>query len=381
MNVLRRLAPALGHAEKVQLSLQVLSLAGRCGVQHLLIDLDELGAPGPGGVEGPGPDQIFQRPLVHVAARHAAAEVRQGPEKAGRLPLLHDGLDKAPADVFNGHQPEADASLLHGEAVQGAVDVRGQQGDAAVPALVDIARHLIRVVQHRGQQGRHVLPGIMALEVGRLISHHGIGNGVGLVESVLGEVVDFVVNQLSGALRNSPGGAALDVSFFVAVQKRLPLLFQVLDLLLAHGPADHVRLSQGVARKLLKDFNDLFLINNAAIGIGKDGLQQRMVVLHLFRVMGALQKLGDGIHGPGPVEGDDGGDVLNILGLQPHAYPGHAGGLHLEHAGGLPLRQHLIGFGIVLRDIRQAEVRLLLLEELHRVLQHRQVPQGQKVHL
>jgi hypothetical protein len=97
--------------------------------------------------------------------------------------------------------------------------------------------------------------------------------------------------------------------------------------------------------------------------------------------MGALQKLGDGIHGPGPVEGDDGGNVLDVPGPQPHADPGHAGGLHLEHAGGLPRRQHLIGLGIVLRDIRQAEVRLLLLEELHRVLQHRQVPQGQEVHL
>ena len=304
----------------------------------------------------------------------------KGGEGPGPFPLLHDGLDKAPANVLDGHQPEADAPLLHGEAVQGAVDVRRQQGDAALPALVDVARYLIGVVQHAGQQGRHVLPGVVALKIGRLIGHHGVGNCVGLVEGVVGKIVNFLVDSLRRGLRDAVCHAAGDVPLQVPVEERLPLLFNIFGFLLAHGPADHVRLPQGIARQVLENLDDLFLIDNAPVSDRQDRLQGGMAVLNELRVLLAGDEPGNGVHGPGTVEGDDGGDVLNVLGLQPHADPCHARGLHLEHAGGFSRRQHLIGLPVRLGDIRQAEVRLVLLQKLHRVLQHRQVPQGQEVH-
>ena len=155
----------------------------------------------------------------------------------------------------------------------GAVHIRWKEPDIAVAALGDVLGHLVGVVQHRGQQRRHILLGIVALEVRRLIGHHRVGNGVCLVEGVVGEVVNFIIDGLRGGLRNAVGYAALDIPGRVAVEEGFPLPFHVLGLLLGHGAAHHVRLTQRVARQLLKDLDDLLLIDDAAVGARQDGFQ------------------------------------------------------------------------------------------------------------
>ena len=55
------------------------------------------------------------------------------------------------------------------------------------------------------------------------------------------------------------------------------------------------------------------------------------------------------------------------------------GGLHLEHAGGLAVGDHLERSPDRHRGCPPGEVRVGL-DHLHRVVQHRQVPQAQKVH-
>ena len=368
------------HGEEVHLPLQVLAVAVRHRVHDGLVHLDQLGPPGPQGVKGAGADQVLHRPLVDVAVRHPVAEVVEGREGALLCPVPHHRLDEAPADVLDGHQAEADASLLHGEPVGGAVDVRRQQGDAAVPALADVPRHLVGVVQYAGQQGRHVLPGVVALEPGGLVGHHRVGDGVGLVEGVLGEGVDLLVDGLGGRLRDAVGHTSRDAPVGIPVDEGRPLPLDLLALLLAHGPADHVGLAQGVPRQLLEDLHHLLLVDDAPVGDGQDGLQGGVLVGHPAGVVLAGDEPGDGFHGAGPVQGHDGGQVLDGLGPQAHAHAGHAGGLHLEHAGGLSGGEHLIGLRVVLRDVRELEVRLALLDHLHRVVQHRQVPQAQEVH-
>ena len=91
-------------------------------------------------------------------------------------------------------------------------------------------------------------------------------------------------------------------------------------------------------------------------------------------------ELGDRIHGAGTVQGDDGGDVLNALGLQTYADAGHAGGFHLEHTVGFAVREHFVSLRVPLRDVIQGEVRLPGLHHFHGIVQHRQVPQAQEVH-
>ena len=220
----------------------------------------------------------------------------------------------------------------------------------------------------------------MALEIRRLIGHHRITDGVGLVEGVVGEVVNFIENGLGRGLGDAAGHAAPDVPGGVAVEEGLPLPLHVLGLFFGHGPADHVGLAQGVTGQLLEDLDDLLLIHDASVGTGQDRLQLGMLVGHQGGIVLAGHEPGDGVHRAGAVQGDDGGDVLDVLGLQPQAYAGHAGGLHLEHAAGFALGQHIEGGLVVHGNVRQAEIRVVLLDHFHRVVQHRQVPQAQKVH-
>ena len=369
------------RAEHVQLALHIHFAAVGDGIQHLLVHLDQLGTVGPHGIEGARADQVLHRTLVHIAAvEHPLAEVLEGGEGAALVPLAHQCLNETPADVLDGHKAEADAALLHGEAVVGAVHVRRQQGDAALPALGDILRHLVGVVQHRGQQRRHIFAGIVTLEVRRLIGHHRVADGVGLVEGVVGKVIDLVIDGLGRFLWNAVGHAALDVTGGVAVEERLPLPFHVLGLLLGHGAAHHVRLTQRVARQLLEYLDDLLLIDDTAVGARQDGLQRRMLIGHQLGIVLAGDEPGDGFHGAGAVQGYDGGDILDGLGLQTQADAGHAGGFHLEHAGGAALRQHPEHLRIVHGDLLQIEVRGVAVYHLHRVVQHRQVPQAQEIH-
>ena len=220
----------------------------------------------------------------------------------------------------------------------------------------------------------------MELEPRSLVGHHGVAHRVGLVEGIVGEIVNLVVDGLGHVLRDAVCHAAGDVPLQVPVEERLPLLFNIFGFLLAHGPADHVRLPQGIARQLAEDLNDLLLVDNTAIGVGQNRLQRRVLVGDQGRILGAGQKFGDGVHGAGTVQGDNGADILNALGLEAHAHPCHPRRFHLEHPGGLPLGQHLINRHIVIRDILQPEVRLLLLHHFHRIVQHSQVAQAQKVH-
>ena len=220
----------------------------------------------------------------------------------------------------------------------------------------------------------------MALEVRRLVGHHRVADGVGFIEGVVGEVKDLIVNGLRRGLLDAIGDAAGDAPRRVAVDKGVPLLLDLLGLLLADGPAHHVRLSQREAAQLLKNADDLLLIDDAAVGHRQDGDQLGVLVCHQLGVMLAGDKAWDGLHGSRPVQRNDGGDVLDVLGLQPHANAGHAGGFDLEHARRPALRDHLVGLRVVVGDAVQREVRLVPLHHLHRVVQHRQVPQPQKVH-
>ena len=233
----------------------------------------------------------------------------------------------------------------------GAVHVRRQQTDAVAAAVGNIFSYLVRTVQNAGQQSGHILLGVVALEPGGLIGHHGVGHGVGLVEGVVGKVIDLVVDGLGHVLRDAVGGAALDVPGRIAVEERAPLLLDILDLLLAHGPSHHIRLTKRIARQLLEDLDDLLLVDDAAVGDVQNGLERRMLIGDQPGIVLAGYEPGYGFHGAGTVQRDNGGDVLNILRLQPQAHTGHAGGLHLEYTGGLALLQHLEHSRIVHGDL------------------------------
>ena len=152
-------------------------------------------------------------------------------------------------------------------------------------------------------------------------------------------------------------------------------------LLLAHGAADHIRLAEGEARQLAEDLNDLLLIDNAAVGDLENGAEQLVLVGDFFRVLGALDEAGDGVHGAGAVESNDSSDVFNAAGPDAGADGGHAGTFQLEDAHGPALGEHLEGGRVVLRHILHTEGGILLAHEAGGILQNGEVAQAEKVHL
>ena len=220
----------------------------------------------------------------------------------------------------------------------------------------------------------------MELEPGSLIGNHGITDGVSLVEGVVGEIVDLVIDALCDIGGDAVGDAAHNIAGGIAVDEGTPLLLDILGLLLTHGAAHHIRLSQGVARQAAEDLDNLLLIDDAAVGNGEDGLQGGVLIGDEPGVVLTGDEPGNGIHGAGAVEGHDSSDILNGLGLQPHADTGHAGRFHLENAARFALGEHLKDTGIVIRHIGQGKIRLSAANHLHRILQNSEVAKAQKVH-
>ena len=112
-------------------------------------------------------------------------------------------------------------------------------------------------------------------------------------------------------LRDAVGHAAGDIAGCVAADERAALLFDVLDLLFAHGAAHHVRLAKRISGKLPENLNDLLLIENAAVGDGKDRFQHGMLVFDKRWVLLAGDQTRDRLHRAGAVGCDDNGKIFD----------------------------------------------------------------------
>ena len=106
-----------------------------------------------------------------------------------------------------------------------------------------------------------------------------------------------------------------------------------------------------------------------------------MLIADQGRIRLAGNETRDRIHRAGTVECVDGGDVADAGGAQLLADIRHAGRFHLKHAGGSAGGQHLEHRRVVIRDPVQVKLRLPPVDHVLRIVQHRQVAQGQKVHL
>ena len=103
--------------------------------------------------------------------------------------------------------------------------------------------------------------------------------------------------------------------------------------------------------------------------------------MHGGGILAAADIIVDILHGAGTEQGDDGGDILDAPGLQAHGHIRHAGAFHLEHAGGLPLAQHLENGGIVIIQMLPVQLSAVRQDHFPGVVQNGQVAQAQKVHL
>ena len=87
------------------------------------------------------------------------------------------------------------------------------------------------------------------------------------VKGVVGKIINLLINILGCLFWDPIVDTAADTAFRIAVQKRLFFPLDLSCLFFGNGPANHVRLPQGIAGQFPKNFNDLLLINDAAVGV------------------------------------------------------------------------------------------------------------------
>ena len=264
--------------------------------------------------------------------------------------------------------------------VKGVVHVRRQGGNAHFLALGNIAGNFGGRVQHGSHKGCHILPGVVAFEVRRLVGYHRIAHRVGLIEGIVGKGNDFIVQGLGSLLRYSVGDTAGYPLFLIAVYKNLPLRLDDSVFLFGDGPADIVRLSHSIAGQSPENLNHLLLVDDTAISNPQNRLQQRRFVGDFLGVQLIGNEGGNGVHGTGAVQCHNSRQVFDGVGVHIDAHAGNSGRFQLEYALGLSLRQHIKGFLVIVRNFGNVKIRLDLLNLLLGILNHRQVPQAQKVH-
>ena len=104
-----------------------------------------------------------------------------------------------------------------------------------------------------------------------------------------------------------------------ALREALELLVELGLLLLAHRPAQQVRGAEGVPGHLLRDGHDLLLVHDQAVRLAED-LRERLGQFGVDRHDRLAVVLPVGVlvvrvhpHRAGPVQGDDGGDVFEVV--------------------------------------------------------------------
>ena len=214
----------------------------------------------------------------------------------------------------------------------------------------------------------------MGLEVGGLVGDERVGGRVRLVEAVAGElghqVEDVLGLVLGDVVRPGPG------------HELAALLFHYLRDLLAHGPAQDVRVAQAVTGQDVGDLHHLFLVDDHPVGFLEHlpDLRQRVVGLAMA-VLGVDKGVDHArVQRARPVERDQGDQVGELFRLHAHQEVTHAVALQLEHAQAVPAAEQGVGLGVVHGDLAQIHGLVQVeLDQFERPVDHGQGLEAEKV--
>ena len=335
-------------------------------------------------------DQRFDGALVEHLGVDPLAEVVEVLEGAVLVPLVDDELDQPGADVADRGQAEEDpvrspvdrCAVAVGfghhrsEVRQRTVDVGDGDLDAHGPALGQVHRGLVEVGLDAGQKRREVLGRVVRLEEGGLVGDVAVAVAVALVERVVGEGLDDV----------EPGGAQLGaVAGGLATLDELgALLGDELAHLLPTRLPEVVGVGQGVPREALGDPHDPFLVDAQPVGVAEDLLGVGVQVGDLLPAVLAVRVVGVHVrrHRTGPVQGDEGGDVLELGRRQRPDEGPHGATLQLEHADRVGPTQQFVGGFVGQVDVVDVDLDATgAPDQLERVGDDVEVAQAQEVHL
>ena len=165
-----------------------------------------------------------------------------------------------------------------------------------------------------------------------------------LVEAVLRELFQEVEDRIRLLRRDL-------VDLGTALDEDLAFLRHFLGILLTHGAAEEIRLAEGVAGKRARGLLHLLLVDDDAVGLRADLLEERVGVLDLLLAPLALHVVVDELHRARTVERDQGDDVGEVLDLEALGGRGHAAGLELEDTDRLAAVQKVEGHLVIHRDL------------------------------
>ena len=188
----------------------------------------------------------------------------------------------------------------------------------------------------------HELNRVVRLQPRGLVADHGIGGGVGFVETVVGELVQQVPNLNRLRLINP----ILTRTFQELRAFNIHRLLQ----LLTHRAAQQVRAAKRVSRHLLRDLHHLFLINDDALGLVEDMVDGRVQFFTIRQPVLHLTELRNILHRTGAIQRHQRNDILDTIGLHASERIHHPRAFHLEHRNRLGARVQLITRRIIQRD-------------------------------
>ncbi|OQC27920.1 MAG: hypothetical protein BWX71_01111 [Deltaproteobacteria bacterium ADurb.Bin072] len=299
-------------------------------------------------VKGAGLDESLHDAAVHPGQGDPVQE--RGDVREGAVPLtfFEHRIHRVLSQVLDGPQAEADAVVRDHELETALVDVRAEDRNAFLPALCDMLGDFIRVVHVERQVRSHELPEVVGLEVCGLIGDQCIRRGMGLVEPIIGELLHEV--------EDLPGLVPVHAALHGPRHEDLPLGGHLLADLLAHGAPEKVRLAQRVARHLLGDLHDLLLVDDDAVGLLQDLLQEGMGVINVLPAVSPVHIGWDEVHGSRPVQCHGSDDVLELLRLELPEHASHARAFELEHARCVAVADELVGEPVVEGYCRDVQV-------------------------
>lgn len=327
------------------------------------------------GVESAGAGDALQTLAVHDREVHPFDEVVDVLVAAVALPLGDDALHGRLADPLDGGQTEADVALTVGrELAPRLVDIGSHDLDAHALALVHVDRQLIHVREVSAQHGRHVLRGVVGLQVGGLESDPRVAGGVRLVEGVGGELLPVGPDLLQHLRVVAVGLPALQELGPQGIQLRLDLL--------THRLAERVGLAAGEVGQQTGEQHDLLLIDRHAISVLEELLHLRQVVFDILDSEFSVHEIGDIVHRAGTIEGIHSDEILKALRMQFLQPVFHAGGFELEHIGRVSASVELVCRLVVYGYRLYIDVyAMTLLDDVQTVMYDGQGNEPEEVHL
>ena len=327
-------------------------------------------------VKGPRPGQPFKLAAVHRTLRQTREQIIETSEGSVGMAFRNDRVHRLFANVADARQ-----RIAHGIAIfrlfdrefgVGGVDVRAQNGNSAPPRIVNEDRQFVGLMHIETHRCRVEFFRVMRLQPAGLIGEQRIGGSVALVEAISGEFVDQV-EQLVRLLRLDPRNllATIDEALALGVHFRLHLL--------AHGPAQQVGIAQRIARQHLRRLHHLFLIDENAVGFGKNAFQLRVRIFDRFGAVLAAPEQRYIVHWTGPIKRNQRDDIAEIGGLHRRQRAPHPFGFQLEHAHRVAALKQAIDLIIIPWQQVEIDRDPALFQQFDRLAQHRKRLQPEEV--